>query len=173
MSFNNLQIDTDALPHAADIQWKTLDPRYPLAEGVSTLLVFGVIVAVATTLLALSGQWQDNTLRVLAIGTTVTLAATAFNWLAARARRYAVREHDIAHHTGLLWRTTAIMVFDRIQHIELSNGPLDRAFGLATLKFYTAGGATADLKIAGLSQPDAERLRRYLLERDEINADAG
>jgi membrane protein YdbS with pleckstrin-like domain len=80
-------------------------------------------------------------------------------------KSYAVRDHDIAYRSGLFWRKTVLLAFDRVQHIEVSSGPLQRQFGLASIKFFTAGGASVDLKIDGLVAADAERLREFILTR--------
>ena len=77
----------------------------------------------------------------------------------------AMREHDIAYCSGLFWRKTVMLAFNRIQHIEVSSGPLQRRFGLASLKFFTAGGSSVDLKIDGLKRGRAEQLREYILQR--------
>jgi len=42
---------------------------------------------------------------------------------------------------------------------------LQRRFGLATLKFFTAGGANVDLNIEGLDATEAEALREEILRR--------
>ena len=171
MTFRNLQIEIDTLPQASAIEWRTLSPRYPVEVAISAILVGGLITSAVTGLAWFKNGALTAALPALAIGATVTLLITLLAWLSARARRYAVRQHDIAHRTGLLWRKAAFLVFQRIQHIELSHGPLERYFGLATLKFYTAGGATADLKISGLPEEEAGRLRRYLLDREDTTAD--
>jgi membrane protein YdbS with pleckstrin-like domain len=44
---------------------------------------------------------------------------------------------------------------------------LQRRFGLASIKFFTAGGSSVDLKIAGLVAEEAERLRAFILQRSQ------
>lgn len=83
----------------------------------------------------------------------------------ARVKRYAVREQDLLFHEGLLWKSTTVIPRNRIQHIETENGPLERWFGLVTLKCYGAGGQQADLVIPGLREELGERLRQHLLDQ--------
>jgi membrane protein YdbS with pleckstrin-like domain len=42
---------------------------------------------------------------------------------------------------------------------------MDRKFGIANLKIFTAGGSGGDLQILGLSLDTAEQLRVYILEK--------
>lgn len=49
-----------------------------------------------------------------------------------------------------------------IQHIDINQGPLDRYFGLVQVVVYTAGASHAVATIPGLTQLEAEELRRYL-----------
>jgi membrane protein YdbS with pleckstrin-like domain len=108
-------------------------------------------------------------LLVLVIGGSLT-------WLALKrveVKGYALREHDIAYRSGLFWRKVVVLPFNRVQHVEVASGPLQRRFGLATLKFYTAGGSSVDLKIEGLLAPDAEKLRAHILARSELASETG
>jgi len=86
-----------------------------------------------------------------------------------RVKAYALREQDIAYRSGLVFRKIVLLPFNRVQHMEVTSGPLQRRFGLASLKFFTAGGASVDLKITGLEAPEAERLRTFILSKSQGN----
>ena len=78
---------------------------------------------------------------------------------------YAVRNKDIVFRSGVFWRTVTAIPYNRIQHVEKDSAPLDRRYGIANLKIFTAGGAGGDLKIDGLSADVAERLRVHILDK--------
>jgi len=80
-------------------------------------------------------------------------------------RGYVVRDKDIVFKSGVIWRSVTAIPFNRVQHVETSNTPLDRKFGLANLQIFTAGGAGGDLKISGLGADIAEQLRVYILDK--------
>jgi membrane protein YdbS with pleckstrin-like domain len=80
-----------------------------------------------------------------------------------RTSGFALREHDIAFRRGVFFRKTIVLPFNRLQHAELSTGPLQRRFGLASLKLYTAGASDVDLRIDGLTAEQAEVLRKQIL----------
>jgi membrane protein YdbS with pleckstrin-like domain len=50
----------------------------------------------------------------------------------------------------------------RVQHIDTSRGPIERAVGLSTLVVYTAGSRGADVTISGLTPPEADDLQTRL-----------
>ena len=54
-----------------------------------------------------------------------------------------------------------------MQHIDLNRGPLDRRFGLATLKVYTAGTKLASVSVDGLPEARAAQLRDALVSHDD------
>jgi membrane protein YdbS with pleckstrin-like domain len=64
---------------------------------------------------------------------------------------------------GVLWRTETRVPRTRIQHTDVSQGPLERSFGLATLVVHTAGTRFAVVDLPGLLTSDAEALRDALL----------
>ena len=57
---------------------------------------------------------------------------------------------------------TTVVPYVRIQHVDASRGPVERAFGLATTVVYTAGSRGADVSIPGLSPERAEDLQTRL-----------
>jgi membrane protein YdbS with pleckstrin-like domain len=70
--------------------------------------------------------------------------------------RYAVLEDEIDIYRGIIVRKRIIVPLIRVQYTDTTQGPLLRAFGLASVKVYTAAGAQ---DIEGLAVDDAEQLR--------------
>ena len=85
-------------------------------------------------------------------------------WKGFQRRGYAVRDRDITYRTGWLFRSTTTVPFGMIQHSELSQGPVSRMMGLNHLKIFTAGGS-GNLRIAGLTEEDAQSLRSVIEAR--------
>ena len=52
----------------------------------------------------------------------------------------------------------------RVQHIDVTRGPLERYFGLATLVLHTAGTHNASIRISGLGEDDALAMRETIRE---------
>jgi membrane protein YdbS with pleckstrin-like domain len=70
---------------------------------------------------------------------------------------------------GFLWRTDTIVPFNRIQHIDVAQGPLQRLFGLSTLIVHTAGTHNSIVTLPGLATADAENMRETI--KDHIRQD--
>ena len=70
----------------------------------------------------------------------------------------------------MLWRQVINVPRSRVQHTDVSQGPLERSHGLATLIVHTAGVEHAQVELAGLPYEVALRLRDHLLPRDASDA---
>ena len=53
--------------------------------------------------------------------------------------RYRVDADEIEIWSGVLWRQAVVVPRSRVQHIDVSQGPIERSYGLATLSIHTAG----------------------------------
>ncbi|MCX3060433.1 PH domain-containing protein [Streptomyces beihaiensis] len=91
---------------------------------------------------------------------------TGRNW---RSWRYAERADDLLISRGVLWREETIVPYGRMQLVEVTSGPLERKYGLASLQLHTAAAAT-DATIPGLAPAEAERLRDRLTELGEARS---
>ncbi len=60
---------------------------------------------------------------------------------------------------GVYWQVWQGVPRDRIQFVELTTDPIQRAFGLSTLTVRTAGARTPAVVVADLKTPVAEELR--------------
>lgn len=101
----------------------------------------------------------------------VVLGAVALGVLRGRYRSwgYLERADDLIVRRGLLFRQVTVVPYGRMQLIDISAGPVDRLFGLATVQLHTAAAAT-DARIPGLAQEEAERLRDRLAMLGETQA---
>ncbi|GAB1328351.1 PH domain-containing protein [Streptomyces sennicomposti] len=88
------------------------------------------------------------------------------NW---RSWRYAERADDLLISRGVLWHEETVVPYGRMQLVEVTSGPVERRFGLATVQLHTAAAAT-DATIPGLDPAEAERLRDRLTELGEARS---
>jgi membrane protein YdbS with pleckstrin-like domain len=82
---------------------------------------------------------------------------------------YAEREDDLLVRRGVMFARLSVVPYGRMQFIDVTAGPLERAFGLATVRLHTAAAAT-DARIPGLEREEAARLRDRLAELGEAQA---
>jgi uncharacterized protein len=103
----------------------------------------------------------------------LALAAAAIAWVIVgrryRAWGYAEREDDLLVRRGVMFTRLSVVPYGRMQFIDVTAGPLERAFGLATVRLHTAAAAT-DARIPGLERDEAGRLRDSLAELGEAQA---
>jgi membrane protein YdbS with pleckstrin-like domain len=71
---------------------------------------------------------------------------------------------------GVYWRTITNVPRSRIQHTDVSQGPLERGHNLGTLVVYTAGTQHSEVKLPGLELVVAQRIRTHLLPSDQGDA---
>ncbi|MCZ0994901.1 PH domain-containing protein [Streptomyces noursei] len=88
------------------------------------------------------------------------------NW---RSWRYAERADDLLISRGVLWQELTVVPYGRMQLVEVTSGPLERHFGLATVQLRTAASGT-DARIPGLEPAEAARLRDQLTELGEARS---
>jgi membrane protein YdbS with pleckstrin-like domain len=110
---------------------------------------------------------------VWALFASVPLAGLAWGWVLLgrnwRSWRYAERADDLLISRGVLWREETVVPYGRMQLVEVTSGPVERHFGLASVQLHTAAAAT-DATIPGLDPAEAERLRDRLTELGEARS---
>ena len=155
-----------------------LDPRFVLVRQIGGLITTGVIATIALLALvsiafATRPEWS-----LIWLGTGAWLLATALLtwWLwtwPAKAYKYASYRLDadgLEIRRGVIWRAVVNVPRTRVQHTDVSQGPIERSHGLSTLVVHTAGTEHAMVVLPGLSREDALSLRDQLLPRDGRDA---
>jgi membrane protein YdbS with pleckstrin-like domain len=125
-----------------------------------------VIIAVAiTAALSSTVAMAIAVICVIAAGASADVIAGR----RVRAWGYAERAEDLLVKRGVMFRRTSVIPYGRMQYIEVTAGPFERAFGLATVQMHTAAAAS-DARIPGLPAEEAARLRDQLTSLGEANA---
>lgn len=167
--FTNEPIALETLPRFNEVTLSALPKSALWLSLLSTLISTLTLVSVASAANALLIHWPwDQTHYAYLAVVLITILTLALTPISHRKKGWCLREHDIIYRQGLFNVKTTFLPINRIQHIETERGPMERRFGLASIKFYSAGGASADLAIAGLTFDDAESLRQTVLERVDI-----
>lgn len=96
---------------------------------------------------------------------TTLLAAPALFWppFDYRHRSYRFEEDSVHLRRGVFWRSQIAVPRSRVQHTDVSQGPLERLHGIATLTLHTAGNHYAAVSLPGLEHGQAVALRDFLL----------
>jgi membrane protein YdbS with pleckstrin-like domain len=79
---------------------------------------------------------------------------------------YALRDVDLLIASGVFFRSITSVPTNRIQHVDVRQGPLEQWLGLSRVLVYTASGMGADGVIPGLNVETAEALRDQLVRTE-------
>ncbi|WP_194762709.1 PH domain-containing protein [Microbacterium sp. UFMG61] len=144
-----------------DGAWHQISPRYVVSQIVQKVIFVAFVVVVAAVLaLALGQTWAWIPAGVIVVITLITLVILPRQ---AKAIGYMLRSDDIVFRKGILWQRMIAVPYGRMQLVDITQGPLDRAFGVSQLKMVTAA-ATTGVQIPGLTQAASEALRDTLIE---------
>jgi membrane protein YdbS with pleckstrin-like domain len=110
--------------------------------------------------------WLVGMAAVLVFGVWRTIVTIR----AVKAWGYAERDNDLLVRHGLLVRRLSIVPYARMQYVDVTAGPLERAFRLATVQLHTAAAAS-DARVPGLPPEEAARLRDRLTALGEDRAE--
>jgi membrane protein YdbS with pleckstrin-like domain len=151
-----------------DVEWRRVSPRLIWLELLGMLTTIAFIGGAATV------AWYsfDQTWPWIATVAVVAILAIRLAFLrrSLRSWGYAERADDLLVRHGLMFRRLSIVPYGRMQFVDVTAGPLERLFGLATVQLHTAAAAT-DAKIPGLPPQEAARLRDRLAALGEARAE--
>lgn len=116
-------------------------------------------------------QW----LLLVPIGLLIAMliwAAYFFPHRGFQATSWRLHPHGFEIRRGIWWRHRIFIPKDRIQHTDVHQGPIQRAYGLASLVLNTGGTHEPSITLEGLDMPLAESLREQLSKREAIQVPA-
>jgi len=76
-----------------------------------------------------------------------------------RAWGYAMDADELRIARGVWTRSETIVPLARVQHVDVSQGPIERTFGVCRLVLHTAGTMHSRVLLPGLARATAEALR--------------
>ncbi len=88
------------------------------------------------------------------------------HWYLAADHEMDARSGWLEIHRGVWWRKVITVPRSRVQHTDVTQGPLERRYGLATLVIHTAGTHLSTVRLNGLAKGTAESVRDLLIERE-------
>jgi membrane protein YdbS with pleckstrin-like domain len=141
------------------VAWRRVSSRLVLLELLHLgALVLAVLVAVVAVWALLSRPVAVVVAVVVLVGAAVRAVLVVRS---VRSWGYAERAEDLLIRHGVMVRRLSIVPYARMQFVDVTAGPLERAFGLATVKLHTAAAAS-DATVPGLEGAEATRLRDRL-----------
>jgi len=149
--------------------WVGVSPRLAALRRWS-LLGVAALLAALLALLALvfpHGSW------VLAFGLPLLAVLVGLGWVligrTVSSWAYAERDDDLFVRRGIAFLRCVVVPYGRMQLVDVTAGPLQRRFGVATVHLHTAAPDT-QARIPGLAPHEAARLRDRLTALGEAQA---
>ncbi|MHB1453320.1 MAG: PH domain-containing protein [Saccharofermentanales bacterium] len=146
-----------------------LDPRILTSWRISRWIRFGILAAIQGAVMFLFMKQDfpaEITIPVLAINAVIFayLIITPFLYPAIEYRqwRYAISEDRVDIRHGIFFIQRTIIPIVRIQHVTITQGPINRKLGVSTILINTASGV---FKIEGLADENAEMIAESLKSR--------
>ncbi|HEX6374759.1 MAG TPA: PH domain-containing protein [Allosphingosinicella sp.] len=147
-------------------------PFEPLERGLLRLMqIHGAAIGGLLVAAAAAGEAVLHASLALPWGLQIGPALLVLVYLALwspprryRAWAYRMDGEELQLRHGIWTKVETLVPLDRVQHIDISQGPLERALGICSLVLHTAGTLHSQIVLPGLARETAERMR------DEIRA---
>ena len=150
-----------------DVVWNRVSEKLITLRMIGWLIGFLVALAIfcLPLLLKLLGPWSPLPLWVAWALPAAVVVIGIWRLLLiprqVRAIGYAERHEDLLIRQGLFFQRVMVVPYGRMQYVDISVGPIERAVGLASLKLHTASPGT-NATLVGLPTDEAARLREQL-----------
>src|SRR3712207_4150223 len=149
--------------------WQRLSPAYRSLRRLTTALVAPLLFSVPALVLGLVFELWWISLVLWGLAAVIVVVRWSLIERTWRSWGYVEREDDLYITHGVVFRSLVAVPYGRMQLVEVASGPLERAFGLATVTLKTASAET-NASIPGLTPDEATRLRDRLTELGEAHA---
>ena len=170
-------MEPDTTDSIADGVSRQLDPRWITVQrihGAITVTVLSAVTFAGVIVFWIASQILFLGLLLLPVW-AVLMAALGWQlhrWppISYRFTSYRLDNDGLEILRGVYWRTITNVPRSRVQHTDVSQGPLERRHGLGTLVVYTAGTQHSQVTLSGLEFSVARRIRAHLLPSDQGDA---
>ncbi len=135
---------------------------------ISNAFTFGILAIVTSGvewgfLKAIDARWHFPIFMPV-VWIVVGIWTSSFVKRQWKAWQYEITDSEVVLSWGVLFQTRRFVPRDRVQHVDITSGPLARKFGLAHVHLYVAGAHGSVGGIPGLTPEEAEDLRMMLVE---------
>jgi hypothetical protein len=163
---SNYQIDTSALTELKLLNMTKVSDTNPKRVVTTSGIFYLAVLVIAVIALIFIEEWKPKI--VISIILIVSIIWWLITWtsiLFYRTHAYALREKDVTIDEGIFFKSRQTTPYHRIQHVEISQGPIQKKFNHSTLKIFAAGGNGTSTEIRGIEKEEAEHVRQFLLDK--------
>lgn len=148
------------------MKYNSLDKRAITVMRINSIILFVFVIVLFIIYKSINLDFMKEIMAVLSMLWLIIIIFTILNIIVFpkikyERYKYAITKEQIDVKKGLFVITRTIIPIERVQKIELTNGPIDRRFDLSSVVIYTAAGNTM---IKFLNSKEAKYLS------DKVNA---
>lgn len=141
-----------------------LHPNYKLMMRVGAIISGLVLMVIA---IVVEGILRSEIGLPYGVIMGPVLLLALFFIIRVPSARFNARGYQISHDRlrvvrGIMWHSDTIVPFGRVQHIDVDQGPIERALGIATITLHTAGSHNASVHLPGLGHELAIEMREAI-----------
>ncbi len=166
--------DADVDSESMAESFHSLDPRWIYLEQIGGL-IFTAVVAVGS-LVALTILWTNLGFGWIwyLVAASAALVVLVFLYFAIfwpyktyQCAKWRLDDEGLEIRRGVIWRHRISVPLGRVQHADVSQGPLQRQFDIGKLTVHTAGTQNASVELDGLTHAVALEIRDRLVKQRE------
>ena len=161
-NFSNENIFIKNIPEVGNVTFSGIEKKFLSVMIFNRILLF--VASLIACLLAIKFIELLEQFSLLIYISVIILWVIIFSFTGISFNR---KKYDLMYSYGVIFTSTVLIPYNRIQHLAIHQGFLSRIFDLASLQFYTAGGSYTDISIKGLSKEDAEKWKDFVSSKIE------
>ena len=150
-------------------QWRRISPSFTSMRRLTSIISVVVVFLVPAIVVGVITRMWWLVALIVVVGIVVLVIRLPIVTRQGRAWGFALRDDDLYITHGVMFRSLTAVPYGRMQLVEVNAGPVERAFGVSTVKLITAS-ASSDATIVGLPPAEAAELRDRLTTLGETKA---
>lgn len=169
LDFQNNTLNIDDLPHFETVEGHPVAPAY--LKVLRIIYVFWTVVFIGILIVLKFKAHPPAPFYYALIGVLIFVYLLLIIEIEKgfSRRRFGIREKDIIFQRGFFVFKETIVPYKRIQHVEVTQNLIFKAFKIFSLKVYTAGSSAGDLSIKGLNKDNADKIKAQILKVADID----
>ncbi|HLV43181.1 MAG TPA: PH domain-containing protein [Brumimicrobium sp.] len=171
LDFQNNTLNINDLPRFEKVEGHPVDSVYLKVLRISYILGFTALIAAFVVVFLKKAPSALSFYPIVAVAVALYALLIVEVEKGFGLRKFGIREKDIIFQKGFFVFKETIVPYKRIQHVEVRQSFVFKAFKLYTLKVYTAGSSAGDLSIKGIKQADADKIKAQILKVAAIDED--
>ncbi|MEM9412715.1 MAG: PH domain-containing protein [Planctomycetota bacterium] len=164
-----VEITTDPIQESP---FQNIDSRQIIVSRIASLIFsgivsIGILIGILVFWFNLGVGWQWGLIAAAGALLILFLLITSLVWpnWEYQATHWRLTNLGLEIHRGVFWKHRISVPFARVQHADVSQGPLQRQFDLGKLTVHTAGTQNASVELEGISHEQAIRLRDEIVSQ--------